>query len=517
MGLSNKALKHFKEADKYYSQCLKLFIELKHIAGQAVVYNNLGIVNKESGNKEVSLNYFTKSLEIREQMGSKQGIAVVYNNIGELYTQYNEYEKAIDYLKKSLVITSELGFKDLLFHNYGLLNKAYFNDQKLDSAYHYLSLLSILKDTLNNQQRTNQLSELEVRFETENKEREIEVLEKEKIIQNEQVERQKWQIVAVVSGLVLSLVVVLMVYINLRSKSKAKEEIEKQKQLVDETNEELNQSNEELLAQRDEIESQKIEVETQKSLVDIKNKEITDSITYAKRKQKAILPSEKLINEQLKQSFVLYKPKDIIAGDFYWLETIENRTYFAVADCTGHGVPGAMVSVVCNNALNRVLREFKFTKPSKILDKVREIVLSEFSEEEGGIRDGMDIALCMIEGDKLEYSGANSPLWIVRGDEVLVTKANRQPIGRYENKKPFVNHEIYLLKGDLVMIFTDGYADQFGGEKGKKMGYKIFRDRLLELKPKSLKEKKLLLNEFFESWKREEEQVDDVCVMGVSI
>ena len=483
LGLSNKALNQYEEAGKYYAQCLDIFIELNHIAGQAVVYNNLGIVNKELDNKDLALEYFNKSLKIREGMGSRQGIAVVYNNIGELYSQYGEYDKAIDYLSKSIKITKELGFKDLLFHNYGLLDEAYFKSGGLDSAYHYLTLLSILKDTLNNQQKKEQLRELEVKFETENKEREIEVLEKEKLIQNEQVERQKWQILTVASGLGLSLIVVLMIYINMRSKSKSREEIIKQKRIVD-----------------------------------VKNQEITDSITYAKRIQKAILPSEELIESHFSQSFVLYKPKDIIAGDFYWLEKVNGKIFFAVADCTGHGVPGAMVSMVCSNALTKAVLEDGIFDVAKILDRTREIVIDKLAKS-GDVKDGMDISLACFnfENMKLEWAGANNPLYLVRNGEIKITKGDRQSIGFVENLRKFTMRNIDLNKGDAIYFFTDGFADQFGGIKGKKLGYKNFREKLLEVSSLKKNEQKVELEKYFNQWQGAEEQVDDVCIVGIRV
>jgi len=262
---------------------------------------------------------------------------------------------------------------------------------------------------------------------------------------------------------------------------------------------------------------QKIAVEEQKHIVDEKNREITDSISYAKRIQTAILPPPRLVKESLKESFILYKPKDIVAGDFYWIETVGDKVLFAAADCTGHGVPGAMVSVICNNALNRSVREYGLTDPGKILDKTREIVIQEFVKSDEDVKDGMDIALCSIEGTRLEYAGAHNPLWIVREDEVLETKANKQPIAKFDNMLPYTTHTFNLQKEDSIYIFSDGYVDQFGGEKGKKFKIKPFRSLLLSIQEKAMEEQKHIIDKAFESWRGREEQVDDVCVIGVRI
>jgi serine phosphatase RsbU (regulator of sigma subunit) len=249
--------------------------------------------------------------------------------------------------------------------------------------------------------------------------------------------------------------------------------------------------------------------------------EIQDSIKYAKRIQNAILPPQKLVKEYLPQSFVLYKPKDIVAGDFYWMEHRGDSILFAAADCTGHGVPGAMVSVVCNNGLNRSVREYNLSEPGKILDKTREIILEEFEKSEEEVKDGMDISLCSLnmKERKLEWSGANNPLWIIRKDahEIEEIKANKQPIGKYADIKPFTTHELKLSEGDTVYVFTDGFQDQFGGDKGKKFKAAKFKELLLQIQSLSMEEQRVRIDEAFESWRGKIEQVDDVCVIGVRI
>ena len=259
------------------------------------------------------------------------------------------------------------------------------------------------------------------------------------------------------------------------------------------------------------------EIHHQKLIVEEKSQEITDSIEYAKTIQSAILPSSKVINEFLKDSFVLYKPKDIVAGDFYWMEAKADRILFAVADCTGHGVPGAMISVVCNNALNRSVREFNLSDPGQILDKARDIVIQEFEKSETEVRDGMDIAICSLIEDKLEYAGAHNPLWIIRNGILIETKANKQPIGKFENLQPYNTHSFQLEKGDTIYIFSDGYSDQFGGTRGKKYKTTNFKNFLLSIQENSMEKQLSLLDAEFEKWRGSMEQIDDVCVIGLRI
>lgn len=250
-----------------------------------------------------------------------------------------------------------------------------------------------------------------------------------------------------------------------------------------------------------------------------KNKDITDSINYAKRLQEAILPSARLVKEYLPDSFILYKPKDIVAGDFYWMEQVEDTIIFAAADCTGHGVPGAIVSVVCNNALNRSLREFELSIPGQLLDKTCELVIGQFEKSDAEVKDGMDISLCALnkKTNLLNWAGANNPLWIIRNKELIEIKADKQPIGKYTETKPFTTHTIQLQKDDSIYIFTDGYADQFGGELGKKFKTPALKKILLSVQDKAMAEQREIINRTFENWKGKGEQVDDVCVVGVKI
>ncbi len=295
---------------------------------------------------------------------------------------------------------------------------------------------------------------------------------------------------------------------------------------------------------RNKVRNKNLEISEQKAQLESQNEEILDSIKYAKRIQSAILPPAKLIDKHLADYFILYKPKDIVAGDFYWMEKVardKNRgtsedpasILIAAADCTGHGVPGAMVSVVCNNALNRSVRLHKLVQPSKILDKTREIVVEEFEKSEEEVKDGMDIALVSLTSprsssanreagstySKLLYAGANNPLWIIRNgaSEIEEIKGDKQPIGKFENEKPYTSHEIMLKKGDCFYIFSDGYADQFGGKKGKKFKTRNLKKLFLSVKDLPMVEQKKVIDQEFEKWKGGLEQLDDVCIIGVRV
>ena len=281
-----------------------------------------------------------------------------------------------------------------------------------------------------------------------------------------------------------------------------------------------------------------------------KNKDIMESLNYARRIQTALLPDEFLWKNAFNDSFVFYKPKEVISGDFYWLNQANdgNTIYFAACDCTGHGVPGAMVSVVCHNQLNRCLNEFNLVKPSDILNRLNLLVEESFesnAESNKKISDGMDIALCALNylsaktedgvSARIQYSGANSPLWIVRENSCRIPESkniltypypnhclievlpNKQPIGKFRDRTAFINHEIDLYPGDQLYVFTDGFADQFGIEKGKKFKMHRFRNLLVNIHGLSPQVQKDSLYKTIQEWRGKEEQVDDMCVIGIKI
>lgn len=256
-------------------------------------------------------------------------------------------------------------------------------------------------------------------------------------------------------------------------------------------------------------------INQQKVLVEKAHREITSSINYAKRIQRAVLPTEEQIKALLPNSFILYIPRDIVAGDFYWVEEHNGCVMFACADCTGHGVPGAMLSLLCNNALKRSVREFNLTDPGKILDKTREIIIDEFDESDDDVKDGMDISLCVVEGKKLSFAGAYNPLWIFRNDELIVIKGDRQPIGKFIKMKPFSTHQVELQSNDVAYLFSDGFADQFGGPESKKFTSGQLKRLLNDIKNEGFDQQKQRLLEAFKNWKGNTKQLDDVCVFGV--
>jgi serine phosphatase RsbU (regulator of sigma subunit) len=284
------------------------------------------------------------------------------------------------------------------------------------------------------------------------------------------------------------------------------------------------------------IERQKIEIEKrnhkikkqhedvlkQKDIISKKNEEITADLRYSQRIQEAILPRDEFIREILPQHFIVNIPKNIVSGDFYWLEKTNNKVILAVADCTGHGVSGALMHMMGIIFLNEIVKKKQIKEPGEIMGELRNYIMSSLHQtgKFGETQDGMDLALCTIDFDtyKLQFVGANNPLYIINNKGLTEIKGDRMPVGININyDKPFTTHEIKLQRGDTLYMFTDGYADQFGGLKGKKFRYKYFKELLIGINGSSLQKQKDIIKQTFYKWKGEHEQVDDVLIMGVKI
>ena len=255
--------------------------------------------------------------------------------------------------------------------------------------------------------------------------------------------------------------------------------------------------------------------------IEEKNKALTDSINYAKRIQDAIFPPMEIIKKMLPNSFILFKPKDIVSGDFYWIAQQDRKIFIAAADCTGHGVPGAFMSILGYNLLSKSVTEHKQTRPDKILDELSKGVYETLRQTEADIsvKDGMDIAICTLNLDEnlLEYAGAFNPLYIISDGKLIIIPAHRFPIGIFmgDELQRFTNHQITIKKGDTFYMFSDGYADQFGGPRKKKFKPKQLQELILSIQHLDMNEQKEVLEATIEAWKADEEQVDDILIIGV--
>ncbi len=536
MAMSNMAMNYSilgenEKALEYLSQGL----EMSESTGDESVMANcligLGEVYSRLGDYSKSMNYFTKSLEIREKLEEYRGVVGTLNSMGRVSFEMGNYQKSIEYNNRALHLAQKLGATEEIAEASETLWKVYRKIQNYDQALEMYELMITSRDSLRSEENQKAVIRQQYKYEYEKQaaadsvknaeakkvsdallaaekadnERKASQIRQAELERKQQNQRSYFLWI----GLALALISGGFIFNRFRITKKQRDIIDEQKSAVE--------------SQKAVVEEQKAKVDDAYEQLEEKNTEILDSINYAKRIQSAILPPDKLVKQYLQNSFVLYKPKDIVAGDFYWCEPTEKGVLFAAADCTGHGVPGAMVSVVCNNGLNRSVREYGLTEPGDILTKTREIVISEFEKSEQEVKDGMDVALCFLESRTLKYAGAHNPLWIIRKgiEEVEEIKAHKQPIGKYAESSPYPTHSIELSEGDSFYIFSDGFADQFGGEKGKKFKTANFKRLLLSIQNETIERQKELIDQAFENWRdaggQPIEQLDDVCVIGVRV
>lgn len=497
----------------YYNKSLALSVKHGYQRGVAGNYNNIGNIYRYQDKLQESLEHFFLALEINLATENEQWVSFNYHNIGMTYQQLDNHSSALTYLEKSLAIKQKLGSQREIAETYQSIANSMAALGRYKEAYENEKIGENLLDDLQSDERNKLAQELEAQFQNEKKEAEISKLMAEQNLQSLIIEekqkdldhqaqlrsREKYLIYAL-GVILLSLIITVFVFWrNSRQRKKYTETLK---------------------LKNSEIERVNTQIDLARINLELKNQEITDSINYAKRIQAAILPSEKTLAEYLHKAFVLYLPKDIVAGDFYWTEKVGNHIIFAVADCTGHGVPGAMVSVICHNALNSTTKQLGLTDPGEILDETTRLVLAQFEKSEEEVRDGMDIALCSFDTESrtLKYAGAHTPLWLVRSNgTILKFEATRQPVGNHTKREKFKSNTIEIQKGDVIYLSSDGYTDQFGGDKGKKFMSKRFKELLIEAAQRPITEQRELLYDRFQIWKSTFDQVDDVCLLGVRV
>lgn len=474
----------YEKALEYHNKCLKIREEIDDIQGVSWCYNNMARVYYHQNQLDSSEYWYEASIRIKEEL-NEYTLGETKGNLGLVYLKQNKVAEAIRICEEGFKHSENLNFDAGLKVNCECLYKGYKKTDQGGKALVYYEYLNEIKDSLNsvNTARALVQSELQYKFEINDA---LSKIEAERMVEKAEERAAKQRIISysVILGALFLIVFLIVVFKSLR-RSKRQQAL----------------------------------IETQKAIVDQKNHEIMDSINYAKRIQEAILTPKRLVKNYLPDSFIVYKPKDVVAGDFYWMEGWKDQVIFAVADCTGHGVPGAMVSVVCNNALNRSVREFGLTDPGAILDKTRELVIKQFEKSEDQVKDGMDISLCTLNYEtlSLQWAGANNPLWIARKGEILVTKGDKQPIASHPRSNPFTTHQVKLEPGDALYLFTDGYSDQFGGKYNKKFKSVAFKALLLDIEHETMETQGELVDQAFEDWRGFFEQLDDVCVLGVRV
>ncbi|MBK9283806.1 MAG: tetratricopeptide repeat protein [Sphingobacteriaceae bacterium] len=529
LGNAYESMGNDEKAISFHESALQLANQIgeEYIAGSC--YNNLGNIYTNLNKYDKAFRSYEKAIEFRKKINDEEGLYGTYNNVGNLYFELKKYDeakkyfelvweyyhnssdpliktsvlvnmgvvykhfkemdKAEKYLNQAIIIAKENKLLQIEKNAYESLAQMFSGKKDFAKAYQYMKLYAHINDTIFKVENSRKIAELQAKYDDAFKTNQLENMQKANMkaeLENsrKELELQRQTGIRNISFMAIGLLLIIGILFLNRYSIK-------------------NKLNEQLAIQNKQIAE--------------KNLDITNSITYAKRIQNAIVPSEKSVSAIFPDNFIMYRPKDIVAGDFYWCEVYENKKYIAVADCTGHGVPGAMMSVVCSNALNRSLFEFKITEPGNLLDKTRDLILETFSKNEEQMNDGMDISLLCVDGNEVKWAGANNSLiYFSKGKRVEI-KSHKQSIGKTDKITPFPTHPIPLVKGDVFYLYSDGYADQFGGENGKKIILKNMLALFENNHQLPFQEQKSIITKYFDDWKGNLEQVDDVCLIGIRV
>lgn len=475
----------FDSAQVYYNMALKKKQEINEIQGLANIYQNIGALKETTGDKDNAILYYKKALELDRMLSNSLGMAQSMQRIGTIYKNKQENAKALYYYKQSQEIALKGQFNKILMSNYSYLAELYRTASNYEKALEYQLEYSALRDSIynsNNQKliAENQkiIEEIRTKYESEKKEQKILLLEKDRAF------KRLW-INSLVIGISLIIIFLALLYSRYMVKHKA--------------NTLLEQRNKE---------------------IELHQQEILDSIFYASRIQNALLPPAHSIDSYVTNYFILNRPRDIVSGDFYWINKIDSHVYIAAADCTGHGIPGAFMSMLGISLLNEVVSVHKNLSTGEILNRLRkQIILSLHQKSDNIVKDGMDIALLKINWENLEmqFSGAHNPLFIVRNNKVIEYKSDKMPIAIYFRLDDFNTQHIKIEKGDRLYLFSDGFVDQFGGLQGKKFMKKNFKELLIKTSMLSISEQKKAIEDSLDRWMGEKEQVDDILVIGIEV
>jgi serine phosphatase RsbU (regulator of sigma subunit) len=516
---------NLKKSEDYYLEEIKLLETEKDSFGLALSYYNLGKANYVSNKIRKAIKYF----ETSQQIASKRNLLdLILKNNEILFTiHYNEgkYKDAFFYfkdyvkIKDSTILTKQKNEYEVLMRNFSYSidtaqEKLQAKDEALMRKDSTLSVLSLQKDTLEEVSKAQG--------------EEIKTLNYEKAYQQQLIDKQRMQRNFLVTISIFVLFLLFGLYSRFLFKKKAnaqlliqnnmitqqKEEIEAQRDNLEELNHELEQQKEEIIAQRDELQDQKL-------IIEHKNDNITASIRYAKRIQTAALPSVTMFENFFKDYFILFKPRDIVSGDFYWLKKVENRIFVTVADCTGHGVPGAFVSMLGISMLNEVCSRNPHWNAAQVLNQLRILIKTSLNQNDtdSDSKDGMDMALCVIEPETktIHFSGANNPLFLVRDNELMIYKASRNPVAVYIKEHDFENYTFKYQENDMIYLFSDGFPDQFGGSDAQKYKISRFKTLISEINRQNCSLQMQAMEKELLRWMGNTDQIDDITVLGIRL
>lgn len=489
--------KDYQKAFEYYSKALKLKEELNDKEGISSCFTNIGLIYDAQKDYEHALQYLYKSLKLDEEISNKEGIILDLVNISDINITLKNYKQAKEQAQKVIQLSIEINTLNNLRMGYEILANAEVGLGNYKEAYANHVKFKQLTDSIFNIENSSQLSNTKVNFEVEKKEAELKAQSEAQVAISLEEKKRHQLIIYIVIGILL---ITAGFTFALFKKFK---QTNKQKQIIE--------------VKEKQTQSQYIIIEEQKRLVENKHKEITDSIQYAERIQRSFLASDKLLKKNLKDIFIFFQPKDVVSGDFYWSAEHNGNFYLAVCDSTGHGVPGAFMSLLNMFFLSEAIKEKDIFAPNEILNHVRNRLIEHISQD--GAQDGMDCILLCINNTtkKLSYSAANNAPILISDNKVIELPKDKMPVGKGENETSFTLHELNIKPEDTLYLYTDGYADQFGGPDIRKFKSRQLNEFLISVAKEAVNKQKTILEDRFIEWKGELDQIDDICIIGIKI
>lgn len=481
---------NLKKALFYYFKGLDLRRSIKDMHGIGYSLQNIGNIYFSQKNYFSALYYYTKSLELRKEVNDTQGICYALCNMSKIYLAQNNSALALKYGNEALTRAREIGYPENISMAASILEEVYLKEEKFNKAHEMLKLAVKMRDSINNNDIRKSAERKQLQYEFEKKEV-ISKAEQEKreLTYIAKANQQRIIIYAIIAGLVICCFFGAFIYNRFK--------ITQRQNII--------------------IQSQKKLVEDQKHVLEAHQKEIVDSINYAKRIQYALLAHEDYFLRNLASHFILFKPKDIVSGDFYWATEHNDNFYLAVCDSTGHGVPGAFMSLLSIGFLSEAIKEKDIEEPNKVFDYVRKRLIETITNENQ--KDGFDGILVRINklSGEVTYAAANNHPVVISDGAICHLVCDKMPVGKGERINEFSLYNLTSKPGDTIYLYTDGYADQFGGPKGKKFKYKPLNELLLSINDLSLVDQQVELQKTFKEWKGDLEQVDDVLIIGIKI
>ena len=517
----------------YTSFKLKNYTIAKEFVDKSIIHNQkignkyyLGFAIRTKGDilyaqkiYDEALQNWEKAIKIAQEIKNNVFWTTCLNRIARANIDKKEFSNALVVLNQAIEIAQKFGFRSDLRQSYQLIAQAYNGLKAFEKALHYHEKFFALHDSLYNEANSKKINQLQSYFENEKKEKEIILLKAEQaqnqILNDKKAQQQFWGIFSAFMTIFTISTIALLIFRSRKKIQKAFGKLEKANIEIVEKNEEISQQKEEILQTLETLEEQRNEIQ-------VKNENIIASINYAFRIQNAILPPISKIQQYFPESFIFYRPKDIVSGDFYWFAEKENTQIIAVADCTGHGVSGAFMTMIGNNILNQIVHDQEIYAPNEILNLMPILLEKALSNSEGKVKDGMDISIITIYKSenitKIEYAGAMSPLYYVKNQEFREIKADKIPIGgKIKEGFTYKKHEIIVDSTCTFYLFSDGFQDQFGGKENKKFMLGNFRNKISEIAGETMFEQEKLLAQTFKNWQGREKQTDDVLVLGIRI